>query len=228
MNCHIPEARADRHGLRVEGAFDEGQQRELGRHAALVELLDDVEEIAAAALRHALHVVGPAAVPALPVAHGVGVEVGHREACAHASPQVDARRAVVEVQMDVRAQRIDRPRARRPPLGGGDRGCWCRRRRGGGAAGCPGGASWRRRRLTGDGGGGGRGAGGGRASGEEERRQGQEAKAGVDAGARAGGTETWSSGWGSPGWWCRRTACAGALAAAPLGRARGESLTGVH
>ena len=62
----LPHARGarHRHRLRVEGALDERQQRQLGRHAALVELLDDVEQVAAAALGHALHVVGPGRVPA--------------------------------------------------------------------------------------------------------------------------------------------------------------------
>ena len=99
-----------RHRLRVVGALDERQQRQLGRHAALVELLDDVEEVAAAALGHARDVVGPRRVPALAVAHQVAVEVGHREAAAHAIPEVDAGGAVVEVEADVGAQRVDRHR----------------------------------------------------------------------------------------------------------------------
>ena len=106
----MPEALRRRHRLRVEGALDERQQRQLGRHAALVELLDDVEQVAAAALGHARHVVGPGRVPLLAVAHQVVVEVGHREAAAHALPQVDAGGAVVEVEAHLGAQRIDRHR----------------------------------------------------------------------------------------------------------------------
>ena len=69
MNCHMPEALRARHGLRVERALDEGQQCELGRHAAALDLLDDVEHVAARAAGHARHVVGPRGVPLLAIAH---------------------------------------------------------------------------------------------------------------------------------------------------------------
>ena len=133
----------DRHRLRVVGALDEGQQRQLGRHAALVELLDDVEQVAAAALGHARHVVGPGRVPALAVADEVVVEIGHREAAADALPEVDAGGALVEVEPDFGAERIDRHRV--------DRGRRIGRRRrdracGGGAA-AGGRRSGRRRRC---------------------------------------------------------------------------------
>ena len=82
----MPEAARRRHRLRVERALDEGQQRQLGRHAAPLDFLDDVEQVAAAALGHALHVVGARRVPLLALAHEVVVEVGHREAAAHARP----------------------------------------------------------------------------------------------------------------------------------------------
>ena len=48
-----------RHRLRVEGAFNERQQRQLAGHAAAFHFFDDVEEVAAATLRHALHVIRP-------------------------------------------------------------------------------------------------------------------------------------------------------------------------
>ena len=134
-----PRCARHRHRLRVVGALDEGQERELGRHAALVELLDDVEQVAAAALGHAGDVVGSRRVPALALAHEIAVEVGHREAAADAVPEVDARGAIVEIEVDVGPERIDRhgrgddfvrsrPPMRRRAGCGGDR-CSLRRRR---------------------------------------------------------------------------------------------------
>jgi len=66
-----------------------------------------VEEVAATAFGHALHVVGTGGVPLLALAHETAVEVGHREASAHARPQVGARGGVREVDGGFRAQRID-------------------------------------------------------------------------------------------------------------------------
>ena len=73
-------------GLRVERALDEGQQRQFAGHAAPLQFLDDVEQVLARAVRHALHVVGPAGVPLLLLAHQVGVEVAHREAARGCGP----------------------------------------------------------------------------------------------------------------------------------------------
>ena len=75
-----------RHGLRVEGAFDEGQQGQLRRQVALLHLLDDVEQIAPAALGHALHVLGLPGVVQLALAHKIVIQVGNAEAIAHALP----------------------------------------------------------------------------------------------------------------------------------------------
>jgi hypothetical protein len=90
MNCHMPAALAPPTGLRVERAFDEGQQRQVGGHLPAFEFLDDVEQVARAACRHALHVVGALRVVLLPLAHQLAVQVGHGEALAHALPQVGA------------------------------------------------------------------------------------------------------------------------------------------
>jgi hypothetical protein len=108
MNCHMPDALRHRHGLRVEGAFDEGQQRQLGRHAAALDLLDDVEQVAAAARGHALHVVGAAGVVLLPLAHQVACRGRHAQAGTHARPQVGARgRPGVQTAAAARAAGVD-------------------------------------------------------------------------------------------------------------------------
>ena len=161
---HARGARA-RDRLRIERAFDERQQRQLGRHAAALELFDDVEHVAAAAFGHALHVVGPRRVPLLAVAHEVGVEVGHREALSHAHPQVGLRCAVVEVDPHLGSHRVDRDRCRRDFGFRGRRarcGLRCRCDRGSGFA----------RRCVRRGGTGGRAARGGDAA--REHRQGQQ------------------------------------------------------
>ena len=88
----LPHARGPRagDGLRVEGALDEGQQGQLAGHAAPLDLFDDVEQVAAAALGHALHVVGAAGVPLLPLAHQVAFQRRHGITVAHALPEVAA------------------------------------------------------------------------------------------------------------------------------------------
>ena len=97
-----------RHGLRVESAFDERQQRELGGHVARFEFLDDVEQVAASARRHALDVVRTRGVPAFAVPHQFGVEVRHPEAAPHPCPEVVLCGAVLEVDGDLRTNRVDR------------------------------------------------------------------------------------------------------------------------
>ncbi len=86
----LPQARSVRarvgHG--VERALDHGQERDLGRHAALFHFLDDVVEIELAALDHALEILRLACVPALALAHPRAVEIGHREAVADALPEI--------------------------------------------------------------------------------------------------------------------------------------------
>ena len=79
-------------GLRIEGAFDVRQQRQLGRHAAALQFLDDVEQVLARALRHAQDVVGPGGVPLLAFLHQVGLQIGHGETAADALPQIGGRR----------------------------------------------------------------------------------------------------------------------------------------
>ncbi len=95
-------------GLRVvaEGALDEGQQRQLHRHAALLDLLDHVVQVQAAAAGHARDVVGPAAVPVLGLADQVVVELGHRHAGAHPRPQVDMGLGRVQVDLLAGVHRV--------------------------------------------------------------------------------------------------------------------------
>ena len=75
-------------GLRVVGAFDVGQQRQFGGHVAPFQLLDDVEQVFAAARGHAFHVLGAAGVPLFAVAHQVMFQVWHSKAAPDAFPQV--------------------------------------------------------------------------------------------------------------------------------------------
>ena len=95
----LPQARGMRARVRhrVEGALHHRQQRELGRHAALLELLDDVVEVHAAAVEDALQVVGARRVVGHLLAHQVVVEVGHGEALAHALPQVVGLRGAIDL-----------------------------------------------------------------------------------------------------------------------------------
>ena len=61
-------------GVRLVGALDGGQQRDFHRHAALVHFVDDVIEIQAGALHHALHVFGVVGEPAGLAFHQRAVE----------------------------------------------------------------------------------------------------------------------------------------------------------
>mmetsp|Transcript_23372 Transcript_23372/g.55587 ORF Transcript_23372/g.55587 Transcript_23372/m.55587 type:complete len:384 (+) Transcript_23372:342-1493(+) len=131
------------HGMRDEGAFDEGQQGQFARHAALLNLLQDVEEVAAAAGRHALDVVGPGAVPGLGLADPVVVQILQLKALAQPRPQVGVHIGRVEVHLLAGAQSVfqqaRRALTRRHEGGGrrrgrqgcGDRGRWGGRRVGG-------------------------------------------------------------------------------------------------
>ena len=92
---HAQRARR-RVGQRVEGAFDNRQQGEFGRHAAFFEFIDDVVQVAPAALEDALQQIGPVQVPGLAVSYQRAVEVGHRKAVAHALPEVVGRRGEVD------------------------------------------------------------------------------------------------------------------------------------
>ena len=75
-------------GLRVERAFDDRQQYNLGRHIAPLDFLDDVIHVLGAALDEALDVILPRRIPELMVLdQGRGQRV-HGEAAADALPQV--------------------------------------------------------------------------------------------------------------------------------------------
>jgi hypothetical protein len=74
--------------LRVEGAFDEGQQSQLGRHLARFEFFNDVIQVFVRALCHALQVVRLGRVPLGSVVGQLVFEVGHLVALADAFPQV--------------------------------------------------------------------------------------------------------------------------------------------
>ena len=71
---------------RVEGAFDKGQQSQLGRHVAPLQLFNNVKQVFVGALCHAQQVVRPGCIPLLTVRHGVVHQVRHGEALAHARP----------------------------------------------------------------------------------------------------------------------------------------------
>ena len=92
-----------RHRLRIECALDERQQREVERHVAFVELLDDVIEVTPAALGHACDVVRALGVVLLPLANPLIAHRRHRIAGAQARPQVDACAGVVEVDTGLEA-----------------------------------------------------------------------------------------------------------------------------
>ena len=86
----LPHARSLGRGdrLRVEGAFDVGEQGQLGWHAPALQFLDDMEQVFARTLGHALHVFGAGGIPLFPVLHQFVLQVGHGKATANAVPQV--------------------------------------------------------------------------------------------------------------------------------------------
>ena len=95
-------------GHRVEGAFDHRQQRDLGRHAARFDFLDDVMQVGAAALDHAAQRVWTVLVPLLVVQGQAVVEVGHCEAVTDAVPEVVTRGGQVDAaRNDRRSNDLD-------------------------------------------------------------------------------------------------------------------------
>ena len=128
----LPHARGagSRHRLRVEGTLDEGQQRQVDRHVAAFDFFDDVEQIAPAALGHALHIVGPRGIPLLPLAHEFVVQVGQGVAGADTVPQTGAGSVLVGVQAAPRQVASWRPTGGRlGDCGRAGQLHWCRRRR---------------------------------------------------------------------------------------------------
>src|SRR5258706_1399108 len=83
-------------GHRVERALHHRQQRDFGRHAALLELVDDVIEVYPAAIEDALQVLGPRRVVIGLLAHEAVVRVGDLESLPHALPQILRRRRAVD------------------------------------------------------------------------------------------------------------------------------------
>ena len=79
-----------RHGGGVHGTFDEGQQGQLGGHAAALDLLDDMVQIARAPAEHALQVFGAREVILFVLGHQRGIQLGHGKAGTNAPPQVVA------------------------------------------------------------------------------------------------------------------------------------------
>ena len=77
-----------RYGLGIERAFDVRQQCQLGGHAPAFQLFNDVEQVFAGPLRHALHVVRAGGIPLLAVLHQLVLQVGHGKAAPDAVPQV--------------------------------------------------------------------------------------------------------------------------------------------
>ena len=80
-----------RQGGGVVGAFDEGQQRQLGRQAPAVDLVDDEIQVFAGALGHALNRFGVGRVIVRPLLRQLGVQVGDGEAAPDAVPGVRGR-----------------------------------------------------------------------------------------------------------------------------------------
>ena len=89
----LPDARRVRAGVGdgVVGAFDDGQQRDFARHATLFDLLDDVIEVAAAALDGARDVIGALGKPFFLLGDERARHVGQAEAGAYALPQAGRR-----------------------------------------------------------------------------------------------------------------------------------------
>ncbi len=118
------------HGLRVERALDVGQQCQLGRHATAFQLFNDVEQVFAGPLGHALHVVGAAGVPLLAVLHQFVLQVGHGKAAANAFPQVGGggQRGHLAAAGPAGSDRAQRPGGDEGGVaaGGGVRGGWAR------------------------------------------------------------------------------------------------------
>ena len=75
-------------GHRVERAFNHWQQCQFGRHAARLDLLDNVVKIGAAALRHAAQGIRSIHVPLLVIEHQIIVQITHPETVADAVPDV--------------------------------------------------------------------------------------------------------------------------------------------
>ena len=63
MNCHRPIGPRARIGIGLEGALDDGQQRQLQRQAARLHLAHDVVQVGRRAGEHALDVLGIAGEP---------------------------------------------------------------------------------------------------------------------------------------------------------------------
>ena len=79
---------AARIGHRVVCALDHRQQRDFGRHAALLDFADDVVEIAATAFDHPRHVVRTRRVPRFGSLDLGGIEIRQHEPLPNARPQI--------------------------------------------------------------------------------------------------------------------------------------------
>ena len=95
MNCHRPAARLARVGKRLVGALDHRQQRELQRHAARLDLGDDVVQVALTALEDALQVFRIVLEPGELLVDRRLLHFFEREAGAHAVEQIVVVLAVV-------------------------------------------------------------------------------------------------------------------------------------
>ena len=94
----MPDARsaAARVGHRVVRALDHRQERDFQRHAALLDLDDDVVEVAPAARDHARDVIRPCRVPILGVFHRRRVEIVEDEPLADPRPKIAVFRAQLQ------------------------------------------------------------------------------------------------------------------------------------
>ncbi len=90
----LPQARSSRAGIgnRIERALDDRQECELHRHAARLDLVHDVKQIALAALEGAIEILRVTSKPALLFIDGRVVHVNEREAVTNAFEQIARRR----------------------------------------------------------------------------------------------------------------------------------------
>jgi len=78
----------NRVGARIERAFDDRQQRDLGRHAAPFHFRGDVKQVTAGAFAHAQHIVGVTGIPLGVPFDQRTVQIVHAEAVADALPHI--------------------------------------------------------------------------------------------------------------------------------------------
>ena len=97
----LPQARSVRARVckRIEGALDHGQQRQLGRHRAALEFLDDVVEIQPAAREHPVKVLRLGHVLGDLAPYQRVIQIWHSEAAADPLPEPPPRGVTLFVSL---------------------------------------------------------------------------------------------------------------------------------